>query len=412
MNKRFQTSSFLGGLAVGVAVMLIALAVMIIRFPGLSSVLDSNGLTFEEASALVEKVDTLVATIDSGFYEVVDTENLLDGAYHGVVDTLGDKYSYYMNEEEFEAYQESGSGSYKGIGVTIQLYETGGAEVISVNESGGAYDAGIQVGDVIIAADGTDLTGMTLDEIVLLVRGDEGTFVDLTYVRDGQEYTVSVERRTLAVTLVRYAMIDDEVGYLALTQFSESADEQFENALDDLLSQGMTKLVLDLRDNPGGRLNEVLKIADRILGSGLITYTMDKDGNTEQYYSDDTQTLDIPIVVLVNENSASASELLTGALKDRGAATVVGTTTFGKGIVQTTYPLLDGSAIKITTSRYYTPNGVCIHGEGITPDYEVELEEGTTVSSLRGTATYADPSVDPQLAKALEILKEGETVSE
>ena len=397
--------TFFGGLALGLTIMAAVLFTNKITNPLLNVVEQDGGLTEEEATALLNKVDMLVRMIDERYIEYVKTEDLLDGAYHGVVNALGDKYAAYYNQEEYADFIESSSGIYVGIGVTVSLDENGGAHVEDVNPTGGAFSAGIQVGDVIIGADGIPLTEMTLDEIVSHIRGDEGSKVDVTYLRDGQENTVTIERKRLSTITCRSGMLEGNVGYICLSGFEGTTTGQFRDALEELKSQGMTALILDLRDNPGGRVDVVTAIADELLPEGLVTYMENKEGDRESFYStDDIGSFDLPLVVLVNGNSASASELLSGAIQARGAGVVVGTKTFGKGIVQTTVPFYDATALKVTTDKYYLPDGRCIHGEGVDPDYVVELPENETLNTLRGMEQVPDITRDTQLQKAMELL--------
>ena len=407
--KKRGIGMFFLGLAIGLFIMAIVLLAnsLVKRGDELEQIARKDGgLTEEEAYLLLNKVDLLVRGIDDRYYDYVETDVLLDGAYHGIVNALGDKYAAYYNQEEYASFIESSTGSYVGIGVTVSLDEEGrGAHVEDVNPSGGAYTAGIQVGDIIIGADGADFTGLTLDEIVSHIRGDEGTKVDVTFLRDDQSHTVTIERKRLATITCRSGMLEGNVGYIALSGFEGTTTSQFKEALENLKAQGMTALILDLRDNPGGRVDVVTAIADELLPEGLVMYMEDKDGNRESYYStDDIGDFDYPLVVLVNGNSASASELLSGAIQARGAGVLVGTKTFGKGIVQTTVPFYDMSALKVTTDRYYLPDDRCIHGEGIEPDYVVELPENETLNTLRGLEQVPDISRDTQLQKAMELL--------
>ena len=403
-KKRFAGPFFIG-LGSGILLAGIIFMVILVRNPIFSTLSQSGGLTVEEGAEMIQKTDVLVRYIDEMFYTDVDNSQILDGAYHGAINGLNDKYASYFNQKEYTDYMESASGNYVGIGVTVSLAEEeGGAMVEDVNPMGGAFEAGIQVGDRIVKADDADLTGLTLDQIVSHIRGDEGTSVEVTFIRDGQPQTVSIVRRQLESITVRSGMLPGNIGYLSLAGFEGTTTGQFQTALEDLKNQGMKSMVLDLRDNPGGRVDVVTAIADEMMDAGMITYIEDKTGYRENFYSSDNRSFDMPLVVLVNENSASASELLSGALQARGFAKLVGTTTFGKGIVQTTVPLYDASAVKLTTARYYLPDGRCIHGEGVQPDYVVELPENETLNTLRGLESIPDLRRDTQLQKALELL--------
>ena len=417
--KGMRRTSFWGGLLTGVVAVMLVVGVyfMIQSFSRANSsasiAYDQLGpdatLSPEEQQQVLAKMDTLIRYISAYYVEEVDVDDLLDGAYHGMVDALDDKYASYMNAEEYADYNMDSSGDYVGIGVTVQISQgdVKGLEVINVSQEGAAYEAGIQVGDIIIGADDFFFEDeMLLNEMVSHVRGVEGSIVDITYVRGGQTYTVSMERRKLHETNVYYTVMDGNVGYLALTGFTANAQSQFDAALKDLQSQGITSLVLDLRDNGGGLVSVCVDIADHIIGKGTVTYLEMRDGYQEKYSATSDDELNIPIVVLVNGNSASASELLTLCLMDYGKVTVVGTQTYGKGIAQSTYGLKDGTAIKFTVAKYYSPEGTNIHGEGITPDVIVELPEDVTFASIK-TNGIPDVTKDTQLQEALRILKEG-----
>ena len=407
--KKRAIGMFFLGLGIGLFIMTIVLLAnsLVKRSDELEQIArKEGGITEEEAEQLLNKVDLLIRGIDDRYYENVENDVMLDGAYHGIVNSLGDKYAAYYNQEEYADFLESSLGSYVGIGVTVSLDEEGrGAHVEDVNPSGGAYTAGIQVGDIIIGAEDFDFAGLSLDEIVSHIRGDEGTKVNVTYLRDGEKNTVTIERKRLSTITCRSGMLEGNVGYICLSGFEGTTTGQFKEALENLRAQGMTALVLDLRDNPGGRVDVVTAIADELLPDGLVMYMEDKDGNRESYYSsDEIGDFDLPLVVLVNGNSASASELLSGAIQARGAGILVGTRTFGKGIVQTTVPFFDMTALKVTTDKYFLPDDRCIHGEGVEPDYVVELPENETLNTLRGLEQVPDITRDTQLQKAMELL--------
>ncbi len=416
--RGMRRTSFWSGILTGVMVML---AIVSLYF-GVRSLFRPNSanirydeltgesvLSSDEQQQVLGKIDKLIRYINAYYVEDVDLDVLLDGAYHGIVDALEDKYAGYMNEAEYADYNMDSTGDYVGIGVTVSVSEgdVKGLEVINVSQEGAAYEAGIEVGDIIIGADDMTFNGdMLLTEMVNYVRGEEGTLVDITYVRDGQTYTVTMERRKLHETNVYYTVMEGNVGYLALTGFTANAQGQFDEALADLQSQGITSLIIDLRDNGGGLVSVCVDIADHIIGKGVVTYLEMKDGYQEKYYATSDDELNIPIVVLVNGNSASASELLTLCLMDYGKVTVVGTQSYGKGIAQSIYPLNDGTAIKFTVAKYYSPNGTNIHGTGITPDVIVELPEDVKFSAIK-TNGIPDVTKDTQLQEALRILTEG-----
>ncbi|MCD8132210.1 MAG: S41 family peptidase [Lachnospiraceae bacterium] len=349
-------------------------------------------------SEFISKLRTIEAMIKNLYYlDEVDNQTLEDGVFTGLLDSLGDVYSTYYTVEETEELMESTEGVYYGIGAYVQQdSETGYVKITGVIEGTPAEEAGLQAGDVIYAVDGENVLGMDSSQVVALIKGDEGTWVTVTVLRGDEILDIDVQRRKIETVTVTYELLEDNIAYIQLTEFDDVTVEQFEEALNQLEADGAQGLILDLRDNPGGSLYSVVEIADMLLGEGLILYTEDKEGNREEYTSDAERELDLPIVLLVNGNSASAAEVLTGALKDHGKATVVGTTTFGKGIVQTVRTLSDGSTVKLTTSAYYTPNGVNIHGTGITPDVEVELD----------VDAYLEDGSDNQLRQAVETMKE------
>lgn len=415
MPEPKKKGSFLGGFVTAMVVCLVTMALGIFAAVSLQRnvpvpVATSYGTTTlseEEANALVAKVDKLARYIKNYYVEEVDIDTLLDGAYHGVVDAIEDKYAAYYNEEELADFTDSSNGEYVGIGVTVMLDDTGvgGALVMSVNQNGCAYEMGIEPGDVLIEADGVSLDGKTLNEMVSFIRGEAGTYVDITYMRNGVKNTISIERRALKETAVYYTMLENNIGYLALADFTTVAVDQFQYALKDLESQGMQGLILDIRDNGGGLVNVCVDIADQLIDTGLVTYMEDKYGEREEYKARNAGELNMPIVVLINGNSASASELLTTCLLDYGKAVTVGTLSYGKGIVQTTYNLMDGTAVKMTTAKYYSPLGTNVQGIGITPDYEVEMAEGVVLSKIK-TNGIPDLTQDLQLQKAVEVMME------
>ena len=344
----------------------------------------NGGLNFGETSAVSAKLNALNTYIDKNYlYEDVDYELAGDNALKAYIDSLNEPYTHYYPKDEFKEYMSKIEESYTGIGVVITAdTESGKIVVLSPLPDSPAYEAGMKGGDYIIAVDGTGYLANQIDECIKKIKsGKEGTEVSVTVERDGRVFDLNVERREITENSVTSQMLDGEIGYIAISSFNiEHNDtgigtyEQFNSALSALSESGMKKLVIDLRDNPGGVLTVACDIADRILPAGVITYTMDKNGNKEEYNSDDI-CLDIPIVVLINQNSASASEVLTGALKDYGYAEVVGEKSFGKGIVQALFPFSDGSGLSMTVSKYYTPHGDSIHGVGIEPDYTVKLPE-------------------------------------
>lgn len=340
----------------------------------------------------LEKLEALEEVIDKYYYkdEDIDVEEMTEGMYSGLVDSLGDPYSVYYTAEEWQDLMADTEGIYYGIGAYLQLdTATGLARINGVIADTPAEEAGLRENDIIYQVDGEMIQGLELSEIVSRVKGEEGTTVHLTVVREGEtDYLeFDVERRRIESPTVNYEMYDNGVGYIQITEFDEVTTDQFTEALAVIKGSGAKGLILDLRSNPGGSLPVVVDIARSILPKGLIVYTEDKYGKREEYTCDGKNELDIPMVVLINGNSASASEILAGAIKDYNKGTLIGTTTFGKGIVQRVLPLTDGTALKLTISSYYTPKGNNIHGIGIDPDIECEFD----------SEAYYERDVDNQL---------------
>jgi carboxyl-terminal processing protease len=351
-----------------------------------------------DLDAVTEKISLLNSEIEKYYLDDIDAEDLEEGIYKGLLAGLGDPYSEYYTGEEYQRILESSSGSYCGIGATLTQQEDGSCAIVNTLSGSPAEEAGLLEGDIIYKVDDLEVTDMDLSQIVSYVKGEEGTQVKLTLIRDSKEKEVTLIRRTIEVSTVSSEMKEDGVGYIALSEFDEVSTEQFREALESLQEQGMTSLIVDLRDNPGGMLTVVVDILDMFLPEETVVYTEDKYGNRQDYTSTAQVVTDVPLVVLVNGNSASASEIFAGAIRDYKRGTLVGTTTFGKGIVQRILDLQDGSAIKLTIASYYTPNGDNIHGTGIDPDVEVELEEAADNGE--------DQQSDLQLEKALELLKQ------
>ena len=326
-------------------------------------------------SATVEKVEYLEKLIDQEYLGDIDKGDLAEGIYAGLLYGLGDVYSRYYTAEEYAQETASTDGSYVGIGVSIQKNKNGGVQIAECYEGGSGKKAGLISGDVITAIDDTDVTDMELSEVVRLIRQNEGRNIVLTVQRENEEspLSITVEVTNVELPAVFSEMLDEETGYIQITQFTGVAPQQYKEAFADLKEQGMEKLIVDLRDNPGGLLTSVCDILREILPKGRIVYTEDKYGNREEETCDGEKELDIPLAVLVNESSASASEIFAGAVQDYGIGKIVGTTTYGKGVVQELRPLNDGSAVKLTISDYYTPNGNSINKVGIKPDIEVKL---------------------------------------
>lgn len=346
-----------------------------------------------------QKLDTLKSVIDKYYYEDYDEAALADGMYKGLMSGLGDPYSTYYTKEEYDEMMESSEGTYFGIGAYLQQdADNMQIKVVRPIPDSPAEKVGLMTEDIITQVDGEDISGQDLNLVVSKIRGPKGSQVKITIYRPsvGEYMDFDIIRDKVESITVEYKMLDDEIGYLMLTEFDEVSTGQFTKAMDDLNSQGMKSLILDLRDNPGGNVDVAVDIADYFCPEGLVVYMEDKNGNREEYKSDASHHFEKPVVVLVNENSASASEILCGALIDYDKATLVGTKTFGKGIIQQIMPMGDGSGVKVTVGKYYSPKGRCIHGEGFNPDVEVELD----------VDKYLNEGIDTQLDKAIEVLKE------
>lgn len=400
---------FLGGMITGLACALFLVAIVYISLY-VQGVADSRfnasgQISTKEGSAIdasvVRKLQSLEDVIDRYYYlgEVTD-EELQNGLYKGLLQALGDPYSEYYSAQELEALMQQTEGIYFGIGAYISLDTNTSLPKISGTISGApAEKVDLRSNDLIYEVDGVSTYGMTLTEVVSLIKGPENTDVVLTIVREGAaDYMdVTVTRARVETRTVEYEMLEDGMAYIQVTEFDEVSITQFSDALTAAKASGMKGMILDLRANPGGSVNAVVEMCRMILPKGMIVYTENKNGKREEYTCNGANKLDVPLVVLVDMNSASASEIMAGAIKDHGLGTLVGTTTFGKGIVQQIRPLEDGSAVKVTISAYYTPNGNNIHGIGIEPDVVCEFD---------GEAYYgSEDHPDNQLEKAKEVLR-------
>lgn len=384
-KRGIHWKSFAGGAVC--AVLLLAAAAAALWFTG-------DGPDSLKSAAKVAGISQI---IDSVYMGEIDEQKLEDSMYAGLMAGLEDPYSRYYSREECEEEDRSNAGEYEGLGVVLgQMKDTGEVVIVQCYDGGSAAEAGVQAGDILYAVDGESVEGKELSEISDAIQEKEEKDVVLTLGRsqaDGSEQRmdITVTKGPVEMNYVSGEMLGDGIGYLAITQFTGVTSEQFQETYQSMKDQGMERLIIDLRDNPGGLLDAVCETLRQILPEGMIVYMEDKAGNREEYTCDGETPIDIPLVVLVNENSASASEIFAGAVKDHGVGTLVGTTTFGKGIVQTYYRLGDGSEIKLTTAKYFTPNGNNIHGTGIEPDVQVEASE--------------DAETDVQLEKAVEVVK-------
>ena len=349
----------------------------------------------------VDKLTYLEKLIDEEFLYEKDSSRLAEGLYAGLLYGLGDPYAAYYTAEEYAEETKYNDGSFMGVGITItQDAKNSSIVVAEVFEDSPAEEAGVLADDVIREVNGQDAKEMTTSDVVLAIRGSDGEAVLKVYrPSEDEELTLNIPLRQVEIKSVEYQMLEDGVGYLKIREFSTSTPGQYEKAMEALRGGGMTKLVVDLRNNPGGMLNSVCDIMRDILPKGLILYTEDKWGKQVTYECDGEHQLDIPLAVLINGDSASASEIFAGAVKDHGVGTLVGETTFGKGIVQSLTQLPDGSAVKMTTEQYFTPGGNAIQGVGVSPDIEVGPGEDDDPEAF--------PEKDAQLQAAIEVLSRG-----
>lgn len=424
-------TAFAGLVIVGIAAGISIIGHTVMDGQSMAGIIESSGSPEEEALNLQRignKLDLLEQVVDNYFLfeEDVDTEQMEAGIYKGMLAGLEDPYTTYYTAEEYRAMTEETEGVYCGIGVQVsQNLETGIITILRVFPGSPAEAVGLKKGDILYKVGALDVYDQELDTLVSqYIRGEEGTFVDLTVLRDGEEISATVERRMVESVTVEAQLLPDKTGYVMVTQFDLVTADQFISAVDSLEKQGMERLVIDLRDNPGGVVDACVKMAAYLLPEdqyeGTILSTADKNGKGDRYYCqggkllfegsgsnpeypmDDGHELDMPIAVLINGMSASASEVFAGALRDYGMATLVGTTSFGKGIVQALLPLDDGSAVKVTIAHYYTPAGHDIHKKGLEPDVEIELELDEDL-----IGQYDVPlDRDNQVQKAIEVLKQ------
>jgi len=394
-EKGRESMVFRKGLFFGIAgttavfLLLIAIAVIVISNVGKGYFMDRR---------ISYKVDLLRAVIDSIYYEDVSDEDIETGIYQGVISATHDKYSAYYTKKDLDVSNEGWEGKFYGIGCTMSKDPNSGFPVVeSIEEGSPAEAAGIYPGDRISMVDGQNVYGLTLTEVVRLVRGEEGTEVVITVIHPtGIKEEFTCVRAEIKMDKVRYEQKEDGIGYIRISEFSNVAAEQFESAIEKAKTDKVKGVIVDLRGNPGGDLDTAVEICRSFMPAGLIVYTEDKAGNRMDFECDGSKEWDIPMVVLVDISSASASEIFTAAVKDTGVATVVGTKTYGKGVYQRVLSLPDGSGVKVTAGRFYSPKGECFHDVGIEPDVKVEFD---------GEA-YLKDGTDNQLEKGIEVLKD------
>lgn len=357
----------------------------------------------EKDPVMEHKLYELQELIENRFVEDVVPEDLYDSAAAGMVAGTGDRWSFYMTAEEYEAYQRTMANAYVGIGITIQETEDGYLEVIKVERGGGAQDAGVQVGDVVIAVEGKSIQNLGANGAGDLIRGEEDTYVSVTVRRGTEEKTFSIQRRLLETAVATATLLDNHVGLVRIVNFDSRCSQETLAAIEQLRSQGATALIFDVRYNPGGYQTELVDILDYLLPEGPLFRSEYYDGTVSVDESDES-FLDMPMAVLVNSSSYSAAEFFAAALQEYDAAVIVGTPTVGKGHFQETFELSDGSAVNLSTGRYCTPKGVSLSGVGITPDVVVEVDQQTD------SAIYAEtlaPEKDPQIQAAVNALLAG-----
>ena len=361
---------------------------------------------YAELKDFYRKFNQLKEVIMEDYLEEPELDTLTEGALKGMVASLDDPYTYYLTAEEYQEFLMDMEGTYAGVGLSVSVSdEDNMITVVNAFKGSPAAEAGIAPGDKIVGVNGEDVDGSMLDEAVQKMRGEPGTSVTISILRNGEIKDYTIERAVIDIPDREYRMLDEEVGYIWLYRFDKDSAKNFVDAVNDLNSQGMKGLVLDLRNNPGGLLDECVAIADMLLPEGLVLYSEDKHGNREEYPSNE-EHLDIPLAVLVNEFSASASEVLSGAIQDHGAGVIIGKTTFGKGLVQTIRgPFKEGDVIKLTTSKYFTPNGRDINEKGVEPDIEVEELEEAYEYLLENPNEELPLELDAPLSRGLEEVK-------
>lgn len=342
----------------------------------------------------------LMELVDYGYFEEYDVQDMLDGAANGLLLGLGDPYTFYYTPEEYAELWEEDEGEYAGVGIQISTsYLTGLCTISRVFDNGPAREAGVHKGDILYKVEDLYVNSATINDAVDIMRGTPGTTVHVVFLRGTEEIEFDLIRANITVNRIESGMLADDVGYIYLYEFAGDCAVDFASAVKDLQAKGAKGLIIDLRDNPGGWVNDAEAIGDVFLDKGTLCYLQYNDGSREYYYTKDGKT-EMELVILMNENSASSSEILAGALKDRANATIVGVQSYGKGVVQTVVGLDDGAGMQMTIAQYYTPNGNAVHKLGITPDVEIHLPDGDN-----GMYEFGDLN-DPQLAKALEVIQQ------
>lgn len=354
---------------------------------------------FSQSYSKLEQLEDLI--LDK-FIGEADKAAMEDAAANAMVKALGDRWSYYISAEDYAAYQEQMNNAYVGIGITVVVREDGtGLDVVQVTAGGPAQEAGILAGDLVVAVDGENIAGMDANAVRNLIRGEEGTQVQITVRREQQELSLSVTRKQIQTPVATAQLLENNIGLVTIVNFDARCASETITAIEALLEQGAEKLIFDVRNNPGGYKHELVDVLDYLVPEGLIFRSEYYDGTVEEDKSDENE-LNVPMAVLVNGDSYSAAEFFAAALRDYDKAVIVGQQTCGKGYFQSTYPLIDGSAVGLSIGKYYTPAGVSLAGVGITPDVPVEVDEETAAAIYYGTL---DPMEDPQILAAIDALE-------
>jgi carboxyl-terminal processing protease len=359
-----------------------------------------KNLVSDEEYAFVKQYGKLIYVrdlVNEYYVDKIDQNKFIEGALKGMVGNAGDRYTYYMTKKEYDDLMTQTTGSYAGLGIYLDEKD-GRIQVVAPIEDSPAEKAGIKSGDLILKVNDHEFLYSDIDKAMSMMKGKEGMKVKLTIYREGTgNIDLNITTAKITFKTVKSEMLESNIGYIRITTFDENTSASFNKALGNLKSQNMKGLIIDLRDNPGGLLDTSTQIADKLVGEGTVVYTINNQGQKEEWKSD-ADKINVPLVLLVNGGSASASEIVSGAVRDFKAGTIIGTKTFGKGLVQTIIGLKDGSGVKITIAKYYTPSGECIQGKGITPDIVLDLPEADKNRELKH-------SEDIQLQKAIEVIK-------
>ena len=394
MNKKVSLGVTISAMAV-----VCALTFIVTSFLSLQR-FNTKVQAVKEKAEKYSRLEALDTYVRENFYlEELDEQMLMDGILKGYVYGLDDPYSQYLTDEEYSALQQRDSGKSIGIGVTVQRTEEGFAEIVEVAEGSPAEASGLLVGDLIVAVEGKSFADMEYVDAVEMVRGDPDTVVKLTVRRDGKDKDYSITRKEFDSITVKSQLIDGHIGYIRILRFRENTDEQFRKALEDIIANGADALLFDVRNNGGGLADSLQNMLDPLLPEGVIAVAEYRSGVTENIVVSDAEETDLPMIVLVNENSASAAELFAASLRDFKDAKLIGKKTFGKGVMQTTRGMADGGALTLTVATYRTTRSECYHGIGLEPDQTVETGEDTDIEAF-------DPETDPQLAAAVAAFAE------